>query len=275
MRKIFTFLILSIAIVCFAACGARSDETTPEMAQSMLKLRGFNFTEPEFFRAIKLNDGVAVKGFIQGGINVNAKNEKGETALTYALQNADSPLIKVIIEKAAINIRDASGNAPLHLALKQNKDDIFKLLMEKNADVNVPGRATGKTNDQTVLYLAVARGDEELVKQLLERGADPNKADSIGSLPLAEALVDSDANLNIVKMLLDKGADVNKTETENGAHSLIFIAQNKEISSDVQKEIVKRLIDKGANKSLKEKEGKTALDWAKEQKNLEIVELLK
>lgn len=275
MNKLLILLILSISIISFAACGARSDDTTPEMAQSMLKMRGFNFTEAEFFRAIKLNDGVAVKGFIQGGINANAKNEKGETALTFALQNADSPLIKVIIGKADINLRDDLGNAPLHLALKQNKEDIFKLLLEKNADVNVPGRANEKTNDQSVLYVAIARGDEELVKQLLERGADPNKADSVGSLPLVEAVVDSDANPNIVKMLLDKGADVNKTETENGAHSLIFIAQNKEVSSDVRKEIVKMLLDKGADKSLKEKEGKTALDWAKEQKNLEIVDLLK
>ena len=273
--KIFTFLILLVSILSFAACGARSDETTPEMAQNMLKLRGFNFTEPEFFRAIKLNDGVAVKGFLQGGINANAKNKEGETALTYAIQYAETPLIKLIVEKADINARDGLGNSPLHLALTKKKDDIFKLLLEKNADVNVSGRANAKTNDQTVLYVAVARDDEELVRQLLERGADPNIPDSAGSLPLVEAVIDANASPNIVKMLLDKGADVNKTETENGAHALIFAAQNAQLSSDARREIVKMLLDKGADKSIREKDGKTALDWAKEKKNAETVELLK
>ncbi len=274
--KILTFLILSITILSFAACkGARSDNTTPEMAQNMLKLRGFNFTEPEFFRAIQLGDGIAVKGFVQSGINVNAKNEKGETALTFALQNAETPLIRLIADKADINQRDDLGNSPIHLALSKNKDEILKFLLEKNADVNVPGRSGAKINDQTVLYLAIARADEDLVRQLLERGADPNKTDSLGSLPLVEAVIDSDANPNIVKMMLDKGAEVNKTEKENNAHALIFAAQNTLISSALRLEIVKLLLDKGADKSIKDTDGKTALDWANEKRNAEIVELLK
>lgn len=273
--KIFTFLILLMTFISFAGCGARSDVTTPEMAQNMLKLRGFNFTEPEFFRAIKLNDGVAVKGFLQGGINANAKNKEGETALTHAIQYAETPLIKLIIEKAEINTRDDLGNSPLHLALTKKKEDIFKFLLEKNADVNVPGKASSKTTDQTVLYVAVARADEELVKQLLERGANPNIADSAGALPLVEAVVDTDANPNIVKMMLDKGAEVNKTEIESGAHALIFIAQNDRVSASTRTEIVKLLLDKGANKTLKDKTGKTAFDRAKENKNTETAELLK
>lgn len=273
--KFFTFLLISaLAILSLAACTARSDETTPEMAQNMLKLRGFNFTEPQFFRAIRGNDGIAVKGFLQGGINPNAKNEAGETALTFALQHADSPLIKVLIDRADINMRDDLGNSPIHLALKKN-EDIFKLLLEKNADVNVPGRIDSKTNDQTVLYVAVARADMNLVKTLLDRGADPNKPDDRGSLPLVEAVVDSDADPEIVKLMIDKGAEVNKQETENNAHALIFIAQNKSVSSGTRRQIVEMLLAKGADRSIKDSEGKTALDWAKERNHAELFELLK
>lgn len=274
MKKLVTLLILITSILFYAACSARSDNTTPEMAQNMLKLRGFNFTEKEFFRAIRLNDGVAVKGFLQGGINANAKNEKGETALTFALQYAETPLIKLLVDKGDFNARDDLGNSPIHLALKKN-EDIFKILLEKGADVNVPGRIDSETNDQTVLYVSVARANEELVRQLLERGANPNIADSVGALPLVEAVVDSDANSNIVKMLLEKGADVNKAEKESGATALIFAAQNKQISSGLRKELVKLLLEKGADKSIKEKKGKTALDWAKEKNNSEVLELLK
>lgn len=273
-KKIYiSILIFLIAFSSFAC--TRSDETTPEMAQNMLKLRGFKFTEPELFRAIKLDDAIAVKGFMQGGMNPNAKNEEGETALTYAIQNSEDPLIRVLIDKADINMRDELGNAPLHLALKKEKDDIFKLLLEKNADVNVPGRASAKTNDQTVLFLAVARNNEELVKELLDRGADPNKADSIGALPLVEAVLSERLNIEIVKMLIEKGADVNKRETESNGTALIFLASNKQTSAESRQEAVKLLLAKGADKSIKSNEGKTALDWAKEVKNQDVVDLLK
>lgn len=274
MKYFLKLLIVAVCITLMAGCGARSDDTTPEMAQNMLKLRGFNFTEAELFRAIKLNDGVAVKGFLQGGINANSKNEKGETALTFALQNAETALIKLFLDKADINLRDDLGNSPIHLALKKNQD-IFNLLLEKNADVNIPGRVDSKTNDQTVLYIAIARSDEDLVRQLLNRGANPNIADSVGSLPIVEAVVDSDANENIIKMMIEKRVEINKKEKESGATALIFLAQNKAISSDLRKKIAKLLIDAGADKSIKEDEGKTAYDWAKEKNNSELLELLK
>jgi ankyrin repeat protein len=274
MKNFLTLLILVISSIFAVSCGARSDYTTPEMAQNMLKLRGYHFTEAEFFRAIQANDGVSVKGFLQGGINPNAKNLNGETALTYSIQKAETPLIKLLVESADFNLRDDLGNSPIHLALKKNKD-IFDLLLEKNADVNIPGRMDSKMTDQTVLYLAIARSDEAIVKRLIDRGANPNIADGAGSLPLVEAVVDSDANANIVKMLLENGAEVNKTETENGAPALIFAAQNKEISSNLRKTIVEMLIEKGADKKIKEKGGKTALDWAKEKNNSEIIDLLK
>lgn len=276
MKTTLSFLTLLTAIICLAAaCGARSDETTPEMAQSMLKLRGYDFTEAEFFRALKLGDGIAVKGFLQGGMNPNAKDKEGRTALTFAIENNDDPVIKLLLGYADINLRDDLGNSPIHLALKKNKDEIFRLLLEKNADVNVPGRASPKTNDQTALYLAVARNDAALVRELLGRGANPNLADSAGSLPLVEAVVDSDADPEIVRMLIENGVEVNRTEKENGATALIFAAQNDRLPAPVRLKIVKLLLDNGANKSIKETSGKTALDWAREKKNQETAELLK
>ena len=272
-KKIFISTLIFLALISSFAC-TRSDDTTPEMAQRMLKLRGFKFTEPELFRAIKLNDAVAVKGFMQGGMNPDIMNEKGETALTFAIQNADDPLIKQLIEKADINKRDKLGNAPLHLALKEEKDEIFKLLLEKGADVKVPGRANRQTNDQTVLYLAVSRNNEELVKDLLKRGADPNKADSLGALPLADALLNPKLNVEIVKMLIENGADVNKKEKENGAHSLIFLATNTDASREAREEAAKLLLAKGADKTIKGTDGKTALDWAKQKKNDVLIEQL-
>ena len=266
-------IFMSLVIALTIGCGARSDETSPEMAQDMLKLRGFKFTEPEFFRAVNLEDAAAVRAFLQGGMNPNAKNEKGETALTYAIQYKDPKVIKVLIEKADLNMKDDLVNSPIHLAVTTKKDEIFDLLLEKNADVNLGGQS-GKTKNQTALYAAVLKDREDFVQKLLEKGANPNIADSEGAYPLSEAVVRSGANPQIVKRLLDGGANVNAQEA-NKATALIYAASNKQISAQTRQEIVKMLLDKGADKSIKDEKGKTALDWAKQMKNEDLLEILK
>lgn len=270
--KIILILLISISVISAFGC-ARADETSPDMAQNMLKLRGYSFTEPEFFRAVSNEDGAAVRAFMQAGINPNAKNEKGETALTYAIQNKDPKVIKVLLEKADVNMKDDLGNSPLHLAIKNDKEEIFDLLLEKGANVNAGGKS-GNTENQTALYVAVLKGREDLVQKLLEKGADPNIADNQGGLPLSEAVARQDANPQIVKLLLEKGAKVNAQEPNKGT-ALIFAASNKAISSRTRQEIVKILLDHGADKSIKDDKGKTALDWAKQSGHEETAEMLK
>lgn len=265
--------VLAVTIIAFFFGCARSDETTPEMARNMLKLRGYKFSEPEFFRAISNEDGAAVRAFMQAGINPNAKNEKGETALIYAIQNKDPKVIKVLLEQADVNMRDDLGNSPIHLAVVNKKDEVFDLLLEKNADVNLAGQ-TGKTKNQTALYAAVTKGREDLAQKLIEKGANPNIADSFGAYPLSEAVLGAGANPQIVKILLDGGANVNAQEP-NKATALIYAASNKEISRPTRTEIVRLLLEKGADKSIKDEKGRTALDWAKQNKNEEVAEMLK
>lgn len=271
--KLFAFLLSLIVLTGVFGCERRTGETTPEMAQNMLVLRGFKFTEPEFFRAIKLEDTTAVQGFLQAGINPNAKNESGETALTFAILNADPKVAQVLAEKADINLKDDNGNAPLHLAVFKNRDALVDLFLEKNPDVNVGG-TRGKLENQTPLYAAVIQGNADLVKKLLDRGAKPNIADSEGGLPLTEAVVRANANPEIIRMLLEKGADVNARESNKNT-ALIFAAANRNINPQTRREIVEMLLKNGADKSIKGDGGKTALDWAKSVGNTDIAELLK
>jgi ankyrin repeat protein len=270
MKKILTILLL---VVFSFACGARSDETTPEMAQSLLKVRGFNFSEDEFFKAISQSDAPAVKLFLQGGIKPNVKNKKGETALTYAAEHADGSTLKNLIEKANINEPDDLGNMPLFVALKTKHEENFNFLLDNNADPNSNGTANNIKN-QSVLYVAVILQKTDIIRKLLDKGADPNMSDSGGAFPVSEQILYSSPNIEVIKMLLDKMKDVNKQET-NGATLLIYASKNSKMPSDTQKEIIKMLLDKGADKKLKDKNGKTALDWAKERKNTAAIEALK
>lgn len=270
MKKLLTILLL---IIFSFACAPRSDETSPEMAQSLLKIRGFNFTEDEFFKAIKQSDAPAVKLFLQGGVNTGAKNKTGETALTCAVVNADVPTVKILLEKVDINQPDDQGNSPLFLSLKKNKYDIFNFLLEKGADVNAVGNAKGAQN-QSVLYVAVLLEKPDIVKKLLEKGANPNLADDGGAIPISEIVLALRPDMESFNLLLEKGTNVNHQE-KNGSTLLIYAAKNSKMASETRQEIIKALLGKGADKRIKDKDGKTALDWAKERKNTDAVELLK
>ena len=272
--KLKVYLTLLLLMFAAAACESRSDAPPdPEMTKSVLKMRGYNFTEADFFNAVRQNDRTAIGGFFDAGMNPNAKNSRGETALTFAIANSEAATAKFVADKADINLQDGLGQSPVHLALSKQKDDVLEHLLAKNVDVNVPGSKDTLKN-QTVLYLAVTRGREDLVQRLLEKGADPNIADSEGGLALAEACIGATVNENIVRMLIEKGAKVNLTEA-NGLTPLMYIAENSKAPVETRKAVAKMLLDAGADKTLKDKKGKTALDWAKERKNTEIAEMLK
>ncbi|HEX8738442.1 MAG TPA: ankyrin repeat domain-containing protein [Pyrinomonadaceae bacterium] len=266
---------LLVCLIFVTACKDSSGDASgsPEMTKNMLKLRGYEFNTDAFFRAIRQNDTVAVKGFFDAGIDPKTKNARGETALTFAVANAELNTVKAVAEKTDINMQDDLGQSPLHLALSKQKEEIFNYLLEKGADINIGG-AKEKLRNQTVLYLAVTRAREDLVQKLLEKGADPNIADSDGAVPLAEACIGSRLSQNIVKMLLDKGAKVNHQE-KNGATPLIYIAANNQTTAENRQTVAKMLLDAGADKKIKDKDGRKALDWANKMGNKDLVDLLK
>ena len=247
MRKTIVTFILAGMLV-FSGCAPRSDETTPEMAQSMLKVRGYNYSDKGIFEAIRQNDAQAVTLFMQGGTDPNVRNDDGETPLTYAVRNSMLPVVKAIAAKADVNLSDGNGNSPLFVALKNEKYEIFEYLMENKADVNAAGTA-GATKDQNILYVAVMRDRPDLIETLLKKGADPNRGDSEGALPLNEAVLRSRPNMEIVNLLIKGGADINKPEM-NGATTIMYVASNDKLSSSTRQELVKMLLEKGADKTV-------------------------
>ncbi len=271
--KLFHLIFIFLFVISFTFCGGSAPATmSPEMAQNMLKLRGFDFNEDEFFKAIRLGDAEAIGAFFDAGINPNAKTPLGETSLTFAVKNYDEKTVKALLLKADVNLRDDLGQSALYLALTRKKDDVVKLLLDRGADVNVPG-ATSTTKNQSPLLVAVANGRKDFIQTFLEKGADPNIADSEGAVPLTEACVENDPNIETIKLLLEKGANVNHQEI-NGATALFYVASNDRSTSETRIAIAKLLLEKGADKNIKAKNGKSPLDAAREMKNADIIGLL-
>ena len=121
--------------------------------------------------------------------------------------------------------------------------------------------------DYPPLIQATIDYDLDMLEQVISEGADLEEKDSEGSTALQQAV--TWANLDAAQMLLENGADVN-TKDDWGSTPLMNAVYN---DSDI--DIVQLLLDNGADPTLKDSEGKTAYDYAIENKNAELRDLLK
>lgn len=157
--------------------------------------------------------------------------------------------------------------------------------------VPLAARAQDKQKLNDDLWDAVRRGDTPAVKTLLDSGADANAKWRYNQTPLFKAAERGD--VEIVKLLLDHGADVNLKDSFYGATPITWAADKGRV------EVVRALLDKGAKgvddvlfsgvgngnvemvKVALAKGGldadtlSNALGSANENKNAEIIELLK
>ena len=108
--------------------------------------------------------------------------------------------IYLIILGASVDIQDKNGTTALILAAAYNQVDLTKLLIQKNANLNV---AT-KLDKYTALQLAIERKSNESAILLINAGADLNIINSEGKTALD--IAESFRNKTIMEILKEKNA---------------------------------------------------------------------
>jgi uncharacterized protein len=114
---------------------------------------------------------------------------------------------------------------------------------------------------------ATAKGNLDIFQILLAAGADVNIKDRSGETALSKAAYWG--HLEIVNLLLSAGAEVNGIDNEEGSAPLMNAIYFGRI------QIVEILLSAGANPTLRDKNGKTAIEIAIEHQKLEIADLLR
>ena len=105
---------------------------------------------------------------IQAGANVNIANELGATALWAASMNGSAAMVRTLLQAGANpNLALLAGETPVMVASRSGSADVVEQLLAKGANVNARG-----PRGQTALMWAVAQRHPEVVKVLLAHGAD-------------------------------------------------------------------------------------------------------
>ncbi len=133
----------------------------------------------------------------------------------------------------------------------------MKLLLSRGANPDVQMAPESGSPGWTPLMIAAAERHSETVAILLAAGADVNKRNRLGRTALMFAAFYGD--VRIAKALLDHGADVDAVDGETSRPALAAAAMNGHL------EVVRLLLDKGADTSIRDREGSTALGWAKKR----------
>ena len=87
-KKHLKILLVGLLVTLNGCADPEYNQPTPEASKRFLKLRGYNFDNQSFLAAASAGDELAVNGFISAGIDPNAKDENGDTALTAAADRA-------------------------------------------------------------------------------------------------------------------------------------------------------------------------------------------
>ncbi|KAL0384832.1 UNVERIFIED_CONTAM: PRA1 family protein E [Sesamum radiatum] len=154
--------------------------------------------------AQQLDDG---KGLAQTIADIKDANKRG--ALHFAAREGQTEVCKYLLEelKMDVNTKDEDGETPLTHAARQGHTATAKYLVDCGADPSIPSEL-----GTTALHHSAGIGDIELLKVLLAKGVNVDLQSDAGT-PLIWAA--GHAQKDSVKVLLEHNADPNvKTEDD-------------------------------------------------------------
>ena len=170
----------------------------------------------DFFKAMKVDDAVAIQRLLARGFDANTADEKGQYGLLVALREPAPKIAATLIDAPNINLNalNPQGESPLMLAALKGQLELAEKMVKKGADVNKTG--------WTPLHYAASTGQVKMMALLLENHAYIDAESPNGSTPLMMASMYGSAES--VKLLLDGGADPS-LKNQQGLTALQFAKQ--------------------------------------------------
>ena len=190
---------------------------------------------------------------IEAGLDVNTRDENGDTLFYWFLVNGDSlkPLQVLVDAGANINAPSASdGMTPLvyatTMAARSRAEAQNRMRGMQTANERQIAEANMRKEIKDKLMYAL-----EVVRFLIESGAEINQETPYGT-PLMSAAT-SDWNSEIIDYLIQSGANVNQQD-RNGRTALFYA------SAYDSKQVTIQLISAGADINIQDNDGRTYME---------------
>ena len=132
-----------------------------------------------WFEAAKMGDVATLQAALARGMDADATNAIGWTALHYAASLGRLDVVSTLIDAGAnVNAPDCDGWTPLHVAAWHNHAEAMNLLLSAGAEVNVATR-----DARIALHLAAKYERAGAVTTLVRAGADVEARDANSETP--------------------------------------------------------------------------------------------
>lgn len=245
---------------------------------------------PEFVRfigAVRTGDLEVLHSIADKGIDVEARDNNGNTALIHATLVGNNEIVEYLLSRGVdVSATNKYADSSLTIALLRGHREIADKLIARGADVNTALQyasnhhqkaiveylldcgADVDVRDQdlrTPLFHAVTSNNRDMAGYLLGRGANAGLKDKDGLAPLIHAIICGHGE--IAKMLISAGADVDQAD-DNGSTALIHA------SIHGLKGMIELLTANGANVNAENKYEDRPLTVALLRGHPEVAELL-
>lgn len=318
MKRVLFLSVIAASLSAFGMISEkksnhRSPKKSVKAASEMISEKKLNCRSPEKsvkaeeFSQLKLQKDLwkilkkkhfntkKLRKLINSGLNINCRNNNGDTPILYAVRTHQNRLLEFLLKYPKVNIGalDLYGNTSVIIASKYKNIDMVRQLMNhiyyEKTDVlkflyayknqqawsdnqiqeYIDERKKSFINARnksgiTALHKATAHGNFELAEFLVENGADVNSLTTEGDIPLTIAIRGS--NIKLAKYFIENGADINGISTEG---TPLTLATKK-----CSKNFIKYLLNHGGDVNKIDSFGNTLLITAIKNKKERIIDLL-
>ncbi|KAK5988294.1 Vegetative incompatibility HET-E-1-like protein [Cladobotryum mycophilum] len=231
-------------------------------------------------RAAEKNNKAMVQFLISCGGNINARDNKGATSLTYAIKNGNRDVVQVLLATGKVDVKLKWHDETLLIMVIQRKwKNIVQMLLKmEGVDLHLRD-----WNGMTALHWATRDGLKEIIQMLAATGnIDWNVKDKFGQTALDLAF--STGDKDIVQWILEtENVDINSANVVGNPPLNWFINRGDKImvqylltreDLDETRIWCNRWLQEGVDINLQDKYGQSPVTWAVANEDKDILQML-
>ena len=232
----------------------------------MLKLKKI-LTDDEFLELCKFGSCEEIIEAINDGANIDAEDEKNNTALMLAVRYNTVEAVRELLPRVSdINAKNINGDNALIIAAMFNTAEAVDAILEAKPEINLHeenSRELAKKLSKKFMSLCKSGSPEE-ISEYIKIGINVNiRLAKTLATPLMLAVQNN--SLEVIKILLEANADINAQDARG--YTALILASGKR-----DEEILSLLLDHEPDVNIIDERGYKAVNYAAGNPNLKGTE---